>query len=201
MNAIIFDTETNGKPKSYGKKMTDLWNWPRVIELAWRGVTIETREVWADHSFLIKPHGWKIPVEQFWIDHGFSTEKNELSGATMPSVLGLFSLHAKNADVIVAHNMDFDHPVLGAEMIRYKVTTGKSLIKICTMKSGTDFCKLPGGRNGEYKWPKLEELYKALFGKSFTGAHAAGNDMDATMECFFEMVKRGLVVIPTMKPV
>ena len=62
----------------------------------------------------------------------------------------------------------------------------------CTMIRSTDYCQLPG-RYGKYKWPKLEELHFKLFGESFEGAHDALADIRATMRCYYEMEKRGLV--------
>jgi len=96
----------------------------------------------------------------------------------------------------VGHNVDFDRPIIGAELVRVGLPTVASQWmawpSVCTMKLGTDLCKLPG-RYG-YKWPKLEELYRHLFGRGFEGAHRADQDMVATAECFFEMLRRGLQI-------
>lgn len=48
-------------------------------------------------------------------------------------------------------------------------------------------------KNG--KWPKLGELYRFLFNKDFEGAHDAMFDVIALKECFFEMAKRGVIVL------
>ena len=62
------------------------------------------------------------------------------------------------------------------------------------MKIGVDIYKSPSDNyNGNYKWPKLDELYSALFNKSFEGQHNAINDVRATYKCYFEMKKRGLI--------
>lgn len=39
------------------------------------------------------------------------------------------------------------------------------------------------------KWPKLQELYKTLFGHTFEDVHNAMADVVATKECFWEMVR------------
>jgi hypothetical protein len=61
------------------------------------------------------------------------------------------------------------------------------------MKSSIDFCKLPPLRFGEYKWPKLEELYTKLFGTTISGAHDAMADIEATKKCYFELIRRGII--------
>ena len=33
---LIFDTETTGLPKDWNAPITDLDNWPRVVQLAWQ---------------------------------------------------------------------------------------------------------------------------------------------------------------------
>ena len=59
------------------------------------------------------------------------------------------------------------------------------------MKNSIDYCKLPG-YHGEYKYPKLQELYRKLFGQSFSNAHDASADTEATKKCYFELKKKGL---------
>ena len=59
------------------------------------------------------------------------------------------------------------------------------------MKSTTDFCKIQG--NYGYKYPKLQELYKKLFGHGFEDAHNSQADILATMQCYFELCKRDIL--------
>ena len=60
----------------------------------------------------------------------------------------------------------------------------------CTMKGTADICRLPG-RFGSYKWPKLDELHRFVFGQALQGAHDARADVEACARCFFELKKRG----------
>jgi DNA polymerase-3 subunit epsilon len=69
--------------------------------------------------------------------------------------------------------------------------------KICTMMKSTSFCKLPAKRG--YKWPKLDELHQTLFGCDFEGAHDAGSDVLATVKCFFELVRLGVIEMPVIE--
>ena len=56
-----------------------------------------------------------------------------------------------------------------------------------------NFCQLPGGRGGKYKWPNLSELYKKLFNDSFSEAHNASADVEATTRCFFELIRINVI--------
>ncbi|MGY8932463.1 MAG: PHP domain-containing protein, partial [Flavobacteriales bacterium] len=65
---------------------------------------------------------------------------------------------------------------------------------IDTKNESTEFCQLPGGRGGKFKWPNLSELYKKLFNESFAEAHNASADVEATTRCFLELIR--IKVIP-----
>ena len=70
------------------------------------------------------------------------------------------------------------------------------LPSFCTMKDKkiVKFCGLKNKAN-KPKWPKLIELYEILFKKQFDNAHDAYADISATRDCFFELVKREIVVL------
>ena len=65
---------------------------------------------------------------------------------------------------------------------------------IDTMRVGKDFCKIPGNfMYDDYKYPKLDELYYKLFNKHFENQHNAMADIEATLECYKELIKLNLV--------
>jgi DNA polymerase III epsilon subunit-like protein len=143
-------------------------------------------------------------VEEFWIEHGFSTEKCEAVGMPLPEALAMFAADLESCDYLVSHNMDYDFNVLGAEMMRYKARA-KRTIKLCTKEAATDFCAIPfpGQRPGHwnqykprYKWPKLSELHEKLFGQAMVGGHQAGEDVTALKNCFFKMRELGIITLP-----
>lgn len=190
---LFFDTETNGLPKSMKAPVTDLDNWPRVIQLAWSLRDAEGNVI-KERCKLIKPEGWTIPSEKFWIDNGYSTEKNQAEGSPMFYELAHFIDAIHRSELLIAHNMDFDLPILSAEMIRYKVKSQKKVAKFCTMKSTTNIVKAPHARGGNgYKWPNLTELHQFCFGTGFDGAHDALADISATARCFFELKSFNLI--------
>lgn len=187
--------------------MNQLDNWPRVIQLAWLTTDLDGAEL-NRREILIKPDGWTIPSEEthgkkaaaFWIEHGFTTETNERDGTPMGQALAEFVADLNRSEYLVSHNMDFDHKVLGAEMLRENVT-GKKLLKICTKEASTQWCKIPfdGQRawlskhQQRFKWPKLEELHLKLFGCDFENKHQAGGDVAALAKCFFELVRINVI--------
>ncbi len=187
---LFFDTETTGLPRNWKAPVTDLNNWPRMVQVAWifcdnDGNHLETE----DH--IIKPENFIIPIEASKV-HGISTEKAISEGISLEKVLISFNELVNEADFIVGHNISFDEKIMGAELLRKNIRSNfESKTKLCTMKASTDYLKLPGPYG--YKWPKLSELHIELFGHDFESAHDASADIHATQKCFWEMRKRGLI--------
>ena len=61
-------------------------------------------------------------------------------------------------------------------------------------EEGTDFCQLPGGRGGKFKFPTLVELNNFLFNENFDEAHNATADVEATARCFFELLRNKSII-------
>ncbi len=187
---LFFDTETTGLPKNWKAPVTDLNNWPRMIQIAWilcdnNGNRIES------YDCIIKPENFSIPVDSSRI-HGISTEKAINEGESLEKVLVRFSELVEKSDFIVAHNISFDEKIIGAEFLRKRIQSdfGRKR-KLCTMQSSTNYCRISGPYG--YKWPKLSELHIKLFGVDFDEAHDASVDINATEKCFWEMRKTGLI--------
>ncbi|MDP3988773.1 MAG: 3'-5' exonuclease [bacterium] len=190
MKYLFFDTETTGLPLSWKAPVTDLPNWPRVVQLAWalydgEGVLLDSKDR------IIKPDGFEIPVGASNI-HGISTERALEEGISRIEALGEFQAALASASHMVAHNMSFDQKVLGAEFLRSDMENVlEAKQAICTKDISTEYCALPG--NYGYKWPKLSELHQKLFGEDILDAHNAMVDVNATARCFWELKKRGVV--------
>ena len=73
-NILVYDVESNGKALNFKAPMTDLNNWPRITQLAWRVYARDSTLIKENQS-LIKPDGWTIPVEEFFIENNMSTER------------------------------------------------------------------------------------------------------------------------------
>lgn len=197
MKLLFFDSETIGLPRDYKASYEDLDNWPRVMSLAWM-VTDTSGNVLTQHYHMIRPDGWEVPKEKFWIDNGYSQERSLLEGVELGVVLDFFLRAKAECDCLVAHNIMFDHRIVWAEIIRSGRTPKSGMEKICTMQSSTKYCALPGKKFG-FKWPSLDELHRTLFKKSFDDSHNALADVIACKNCFFELVKRGVIELPTAK--
>lgn len=195
---LFFDTETTGVPKDHNAPANNTQNWPRLVQLGWILTDEDGRELSSGNE-IIKPEGFVIPFDAAKV-HGITTEKALCEGKPLRSVIELFLRDSKQAKFFVGHNITFDQKVVGAELYRLGITDSVSIKKsLCTMKAGVDFCKIPGFKSYRYpsycgyRYPKLQELYKGLFGIEFADAHNAKADIKATKECFFEMKRRGLI--------
>lgn len=194
---LFFDTETSS-----------LWNFradaghicqPHIVQLAMMLVDADEepdRRLIHAVNLIVRPQK-QIDPEASAV-HGISQEKAEEFGVPRRLAVSMFHHLVKQADLVVAHNVDFDRNVLrnsyineGVEMPQFRT--------FCTMKTSTEICQIPHanpnrGRNNSYKWPKLIEAYKILVDEAgFEGAHDAMVDVQACVKIFFALRERGLV--------
>ena len=190
---LIFDTETTGVPHNKTAPLTDLDNWPRIVQIAWQ-LHSAKGELLSQHSYIIKPEGFDIPFKAEQI-HGISTKRATEEGNPISEVLSTFKSDLDKASVLIGHNIEFDINILGAELIRKSLPTEQLLAatKIDTGIVSIDFCQLSGGPGGKFKMPRLHELHERLFGKSFDDAHDASYDVAATARCFFGLITKKVV--------
>ena len=189
---LFFDTETTGLPLNWRAPVSDVDNWPRLVQLAFLYHDAEGKEL-LKGNYIIKPEGFTIPQSASAI-HGISNERATLEGSLLSSVLEEFQQLTGKADILVAHNMPFDEKIVGSEFIRAGMHNSlPAKQKICTMERATEFCALKGPYGN--KWPKLTELYDKLFGTGFEELHNAAVDIQATAKCFWELKRRGVIGI------
>lgn len=185
---LFFDTETSGLPKNWQAPVTDLNNWPRLVQLAYLVYDADGNRV-SEGNYIIKPENFTIPKDASKI-HGITNERALKEGIDLEVVLLEFQDLVNKAKFLVAHNMSFDEKVVGAEFLRKEINCVLQKKKrICTMHSSTDFCALEGPYG--YKWPKLSELHYKLFKTGFEEAHNASVDIKATAKCFWELRRLG----------
>ena len=185
---LIFDTETTGLPRDYSAPITQLDNWPRLVQLAWQ-LHDHTGALQSSGNYIIRPEDFTIPFNSEQI-HGISTERALREGVDLKEVLVIFRNDIDRAHFLVGHNVSFDERVMGAEYLRNKIPSAiMDRAKIDTKDEGTQFCAIPGPRG--FKWPSLGELHHALFNRGFDDAHDAAADVEATARCFLELVLLG----------
>lgn len=187
---LFFDTETTGLPKNWKAAVTDLNNWPRLVQLAYLLYDTSGNKI-SSGDFIIKPNGFTIPTDASKI-HGISTERANNEGHPISTVLQEFDKLIGQANYLVAHNISFDEKIVGSELLRSGMTNSiPAKRKFCTMESSTNFCAIDGPYG--YKWPKLSELHYKLFKTNFAEAHNASVDIVATANCFWELKKRNII--------
>lgn len=189
---LIFDTETTGLPKDWNAPLEDLDNWPRLVQLAWQ-VHDKFGRLISAQNYIVKPEGFTIPYNAEKI-HGISTKRALAEGHDLAQVLDIFTADLEKAEVTIGHNIEFDNNIVGAEYLRKeKPNHAGAMESIDTKDVSTNFCAIPGGRGGKFKWPTLTELHQKLFGVGFDDAHDAAYDVDATARCFFGLLRESVV--------
>ncbi len=195
---LIYDTETTGLPKDYKAPLTDSENWPRLVQLAWQ-IHDEKGELVDVKNFIVRPEGFTIPYGSEKI-HGISTERATKEGLDLVFVLEEFNKAIQSVSTVSGHNVEFDNSIMGAEFIRKQMKTAlfdKNMVD--TKNASTNYCALPGGRGGKFKWPNLNELHQKLFNEGFDAAHNASADVQATARCFLELIRIGIITPPMLK--
>jgi DNA polymerase III epsilon subunit-like protein len=187
----FFDVETDGLPKDYNAPVTNVDNWPRIVQIAW-AVYDKNAYLVNSANYIIGQQGRNIPKSITDI-HGITNEMVNTYGVTIHSAIGAFEEFCLSNYIryLIAHNIYFDLPVIKAERIRTGFDSVINKALICTMHESTNYCKLPA--KWGYKWPKLQELHTKLFDHGFEDSHNAMIDVFATAKCFFALKEEGVI--------
>jgi len=198
---LFFDTETTGLPT---KKSPNDPNQAHIMQL---GALLTSAEGEILEEFNILVQIGATPINPYALAaHGISAERANTEGVSAKCAFERFHILCDSAECLIAHNYKFDFKLieLTAAQIAAQyddpTTSGlmmgdiKEIPFYCTMVQSKEFCALPfaGNRKG-FKFPKLTELHTILFGEEFSGVHDAMADATATMKCFFELRKRGVM--------
>jgi len=195
---LIYDTETTGLPKNDRAPLADFDNWPRLVQLAWQihdenGTLVEVQ------NFIVKPEGFEIPRGAEKV-HGISTERALREGHDLAFVLENFNQALDKVRIVVGHNIEFDNTVMQVEYLRKQMPTQlMERVIVDTKEASTNYCAIPGGRGGKFKWPRLSELHIKLFNEDFNAAHNASADVQATARCFLELIRLGVISAVMLK--
>ena len=196
---LFFDTETS----DFIKKDLPA-NDPKQAWVVQIGALLATPEKTIDSlNTIIQANGRSINHYAEEV-HKISVFKADEEGIPELEAAEKFGLLLRQADLVVGHNFDFDWKyavhLLERNMDDLSDEARSAfyldLPNHCTMKDKNvvKFCGLKN-KLGRAKWPKLIELHEILFEKGFDGAHDAFADITATRDCFFELVKRGIITI------
>lgn len=191
---LIFDTETNGKYEF--KSHPHDPHQPDLVQLA--AILVDDDFV-IRHQIchVIRPDGWKISDEVAAV-HGITQSIAVRVGMHVLRALEAIAALVDGADMIMAHNLDFDLAIMSVAFHRhfrsrpnpfdaFRSIYGPERF-FCTMRAMIPICKLPGFY-GDYKFPKLAEAYFTATGKQFSGAHDALNDVKGCL-AIYRFLKR-----------
>jgi len=183
--SLVLDTETTGLPLK-GVPASD----PRQARVMQLGAVLldDDKEVACFYSRLY-PDAWPVVHPAAEAAHGITLESCEQVGVAQRAALDVLSEFAAAAEVVVAHNYDFDYQMLTIEyeLLGHVFAPAKH---ICTMKAMTDICKCTKS-NGQLKWPNLTEAANFCGHQWTAKAHDALADVRAAATVWRWFVKNG----------
>lgn len=190
---LFFDTETTGF--TLNRLALDDPAQPYIVQLAAQLCKTDGTPV-AGFSLIID-NGVAIP-ELAKAVHGITEGHCVQFGVSAQSALSLFVHFHQRADLLVAHNIQFDKAVIETAMTRsqgQEMRLKKPLY--CTMEAAKPVVNLPptermraAGFNGP-KAPKLGECIRHFFNEDLAGAHDAMTDMLACKRVYFHLQTLG----------
>ncbi len=210
MRILFLDTETNGLPKNRFASYTMTAAWPALAQVAWQVWDFQqipplTPIPIAESSLLVQPaEGTAWSAEAAAI-HGITEAVARSEGWPVDRVLLALAEDAADCDMVVAHNLGFDKPVLWAAAHKAGMHPADWWPKkeLCTMLETVGYCKIPSTSKfatakDPYKWPKLAEVWQTLYPTSPVPAnlHNARNDVALLVSCFTELVQRLIITLP-----
>ncbi|MDP1620969.1 MAG: DUF294 nucleotidyltransferase-like domain-containing protein [Bacteroidales bacterium] len=187
---LVLDTETTGLLPKEQLEDTDPETHPRVIQVAWLLFDADGKLIESHNRYILQEQ--PVPPSSTQI-HGIEDATLLQKGEKPTVVWNDFLTALEQCDYLIAHNIDFDLPVIESELRRLHIHNpfaGKR--KFCTMKLGRIFCKIPADDGNGYRFPALDELYKiCFFGRlsdlQISGLHDAYVDAAVTSKVFFQL--------------
>lgn len=188
---IIFDTETTGLiKKKDSHPYYDNENFPRIVSISW--LVLDSHRNLISSRYFIIHQNEKIPKKAIQIHKITDKMANEV-GVRLSDVMGLFRRDLEKCQLMIAHNLNFDFDIIQADCYRNNIEAPSAIIFFCTMLEGTNFCEIYSESKGDYKYPRLEELFHSCFYpeykymNNFYGGHNALFDTKITAACYFKM--------------
>lgn len=200
MNTIFFDTETTGldkknKPHTHPDQPFPVQigfkvDAPGMREIGVGNFLIQTNTIDGLEPKKVEPGAFKST--------GISNEIADSFGVHLISAMEIFLDYMDICDIVVAHNISYDRVVIRRAMQIYCDATGQAYrdpfegkILLCTMFGAQNLVKALPKRNGEWKWPRLEECMQHFFGEKLEGAHDALVDVRACARVYYHLQQIG----------
>lgn len=191
---LVVDTETTGLITDRYADITELDKFPRIIQISWL-LFDDKKKLIKEESMYVNP-GVRIPAEATRINK-ITNKMIREKGILPEEALRKFIQDAENAEIIVAHNTEFDLPIIESELWRNGFGTPlKNIPYLCTMKTCKNVIAYTN-KSKRGKYPKLSELAGWLFiGRTdieILNGHDAYKDAALTAKCLFEMFRKQVV--------
>jgi DNA polymerase III subunit epsilon len=200
---LFFDTETTGFFKDH--LPVDDPSQPYLVQLAAQ-LCEDGGRVLVSFSLIVDPclrtdDGPDIDVvipESASKVHGITNEIAARFGVSAYDAITIFARLYKAADLICAHNIEFDKNIMEAAISR-RYQTIRRLRKpmFCTMRAATPIINLPptdrmkAAGFDKPKPPKLEECIRHFFNEELSVAHDAMADVVACRRIYFHLKSEG----------
>jgi DNA polymerase-3 subunit epsilon len=180
---LVIDTETSGFPKKWDVPYDAKNNWPHVLQIAWLIFDVDGKLIKKENHYL-KPAAFKITKASFKV-HQLSLNFLKHRGKERSLVFKkLIADLEKYKPLMVAHFVELDYHMIGAEMYRLNLDYPLQNVPLfCTLKASAPYV-----RNPNFEYLKLNRFYKTLFNKSPEKLHDALADALLTAEIFFHLL-------------
>jgi DNA polymerase III epsilon subunit-like protein len=192
---LVFDVETTGLLP----KVPAPGNIPYIIQFSFVLYDIIGETIVEKYNQFIRIPEQVVLKPEITELTKITREKLENEGIPIETALEAFYEAYQKADLIVAHNLQFDLTMLYTESTVHlpklyeELHSEKDAKKTyyCTMKEGTEMCKLlrriHTSKILDYKYPRLSELHQTLFGTIPKGLHDSMVDVLTTLRCYLMM--------------
>lgn len=194
----FFDTETSGVPN---KKSPRLELQPHIMQLAISLYDSERRPVYEVSTLVALPEDATCAPEAL-ATHGITPELSRKYGVTPVQAIALLRYACMRAELVVAHNFQFDEKLIEFAVQRAGQDFSPLAItpKFCTLDATVNILRIPPtesmikwGHGDKFKSPKLDEAYFHFFGEHVSGAHDALVDTRACARVYYHLLDNNLI--------
>jgi DNA polymerase III epsilon subunit-like protein len=200
---LVFDVETTGLlPKNeYEKK-------PHILQLSYMVFDDESKKIIKKYNTYIKVDEEVVIRDEITQLTGITKEKCMDEGVPILEALYVLYFDYSACNCIVAHNLKFDSTMIRIELERHDAPNElrnlmnpeyeekMKINRYCTMMHSIDLCAIPvnsinkkGEKYTYYKWPKLCELHRYLFGYLPDGLHDSMVDVEVCLRCYIQLLR------------
>jgi DNA polymerase III epsilon subunit-like protein len=223
IRVLLLDTETNGLPTSRQAPPARWEFYPALLQISWAIYEIEGpyfRPISKrDIGVALHPSiPWNAGAARV---HGI-TEPEARCGTPAYKALQELGAALREVSIVVAHNMDFDKPIIRAaayaeadrgfpgaspaDLAALRALWPTNIQELCTMRTTKNIIKIPSPYYADkpdagirYKVPKLNEVYTWLYGHPYdvSGAslHNAKSDTHCLAQCVSGLLRKGYASI------